>query len=445
MTPTALESLSIRDLGGLLRNRSLSVLEVVDDRLERVRASTLDSFVTVCDTQARERAAVLDRELRSGYCRGPLHGVPVAVKDVFLTRGVRTTAGSRLFDDYVPDSTAEVVTSMETAGAVVLGKTATQELAYGGTGDRCAYRTPRNPLDRSRITGGSSGGSASAVAEGLVWAALGTDTGGSVRIPAALCGAVGMKPTAGLLSTTGVLPLSPTMDHVGILSRTIDDNRVLLGQLASIPGGRPAAAARIGIPANYYFDDVDRVIADDVLGVIPHLVRAGMTIVEVGVPGASELYSAQRTILSYEAFAEYGSLVRDRPADVDPYVRERVQAGASITSGAYSEALTQRATADELFGRLWDRVDVILTPTTPLHATPLLADTAELNGREINVGAHLARLTAISNLAGLPSLAVPIRSPSIGGLPSSCQLIGPRSSEAMLYNLAENLSRSWGL
>src|SRR5918998_2124881 len=221
-------------LATALRERRLSPVEVVGALLERIETvdKELNAFITVLPERALEEAARAEKEILDGEYRGPLHGVPVGLKDLIYTKGVRTTMGSAFFEDYVPDHSATVVSKLEEAGAIIVGKTNTHEFAYGPTGDRSYFGPTRNPHDSTRIPGGSSGGSGAAVAAGLCYAALGSDTAASVPVPAALCGVVGMKPTFGRVSKSGVFPLAWTLDHVGPLTRTVEDNALLLNVLA---------------------------------------------------------------------------------------------------------------------------------------------------------------------------------------------------------------------
>jgi aspartyl-tRNA(Asn)/glutamyl-tRNA(Gln) amidotransferase subunit A len=248
MTPDAGNDLppSLAALSREIRGRDLSPVEVVRALLERIEAADqiLNAFITVAGEEALREAARAEEEIFAGAYRGPLHGVPVGLKDIFFTRGVRTTMGSAFFKDHVPDRDAAVVRRLREAGAIILGKTNTHEFAYGPTGDRSYFGPSRNPHDPARVTGGSSGGSGAAVAAGLVYGSLGSDTGGSVRIPAALCGVAGMKPTFGRVSRSGVFPLSWTLDHVGPLTRTVEDNALLLSVLAGYDPEDPYCVER---------------------------------------------------------------------------------------------------------------------------------------------------------------------------------------------------------
>ena len=237
---------SLATLSRVFREKRLSPVEIVGVLLERIEADdvALNAFITVTGERALEEAARAEAEILAGRYRGPLHGVPVGLKDLIYTRGVRTTMGSAFFKAFVPDHDATVAAKLEEAGSVLIGKTNTHEFAYGPTGDRSYFGPARNPHDPARISGGSSGGSASAVAAKLLYGSLGSDTGGSVRIPAALCGVVGMKPTFGRVSKRGVFPLSWTLDHVGPVTRTVEDNALLLNVLAGHDPADPYSVRR---------------------------------------------------------------------------------------------------------------------------------------------------------------------------------------------------------
>jgi len=239
---------SITTLAAALRERRLSPVEVVNALLERIESedARLNAFITVLPERALEEAARAEGEILAGEYRGPLHGVPVGVKDLICTEGVRTTMGSAFFEDYVPDHSATVVSKLEESGAILIGKTNTHEFAYGPTGDSSHFGPTRNPHEPDRIPGGSSGGSGAAVAAGLCYAALGSDTAASIRVPAALCGVVGMKPTFGRVSKSGVFPLSWSLDHVGPITHTVEDNALLLNALA---GHDPEDLYSVDLPA----------------------------------------------------------------------------------------------------------------------------------------------------------------------------------------------------
>ena len=427
-------------------------MEATRASLERIAASDLNAFVTVTESAALDRATVAEREISAGRYRGPLHGVPLAVKDIFNTEGVRTTMGSSFFADHVPDHSATAVRRLEAAGAVIVGKTTTHEFAYGGTGDRSLSGASRNPTDPTRITGGSSGGSAAAVAAGLVWGAVGTDSGGSVRIPAALCGLVGMKPTFGRISTYGVFPLAPTMDHVGPLTRTVADNVAMLSALVghdpldpysvdqdaedfSRSVARGVRGGTIGIPSEYYFEQIDSEVRERVQAAAATFRSLGAQVREVHIPRLHETFQAQRLTLAAEAFAVHAERLATDPERFDSRVRERLLRGEPLRAHQYvlAQQLRQQARTD--FGHALRELDVLLTPTTPVAATPLGAEEVTVEGQSVKVSAVIARLTAPANLIGIPSLSIPCGTTRTG-LPIGVQLMAGAFDESTLYRYA---------
>ena len=442
---------SLTDLARALRERLLSPVEVVEALLGRIEArdEVLNSFITVTGERALEEAARAEAEIVAGRYRGPLHGVPVGLKDLIFTRGVRTTMGSAFFEDYVPDQSATVATKLEEAGAVLLGKTNTHEFAYGPTGDRSYFGPTRNPRDPARIPGGSSGGSAAAVAADLVYASLGSDTGGSVRIPAALCGVVGMKPTFGRVSKRGVFPLSWTLDHVGPLTRTVEDNALVLNALAGHDPEDPYSANRpvedfardlgrgvrggvIGVPRDFYFDHVAGEVEERVREAIEVFLALGAEVREVEIPDLWETLKTQRLTLAADAYAVHEERLRSEPEKLDAEVRERLLDGERLKAYRYARAQQRGLRAKGEFERALEGADVLLTPTVPIAAT--LVDQRDLNieGYEESVRSAVTRLTGPTNLTGFPSLSVPCGS-TTSGLPVGMQLIGRPFDEATLY------------
>ena len=441
-----------RSLAGLSRDllaRRLSPVEVVRALLARIEADESNSFITVTAERALEKASRAEGEILAGHYKGPLHGVPVALKDIIYTEGVRTTMGSALYAGHVPGHSATVARKLEEAGSVLIGKTNTHEFAYGPTGDRSHYGPTKNPHDARRITGGSSGGSGGAVAANLCYAALGSDTGGSIRIPAALCGVVGMKPTFGRVSKSGVFPLSWTLDHVGPITRTAEDNALMLNALA---GHEPEdlhsvdlpaedftrdlqcglRGAEIGIPTNFYAENVDEEIAARVREAAEVFVFLGAELREVEIPNLWETLHAQRLILAAEAYAVHEERLEIEPEMISEEVRERLMEGERPRAYRYANARRRGILATEEFDRALHGVDVLLTPTLPITAT-------EIGQREVSIGDYeelvrsaLTRFTGPTDLTGHPSLSVPCGT-TASGLPLGLQLIGRRFDEATLY------------
>ena len=441
-----------RSFAGLSREllaRRLSPVEVVRVLLGRIEADVTNSFITVMGERALERASWAEREILAGRYRGPLHGVPVALKDIIYTRGIRTTMGSALYSGHVPDHSATVARKLEEAGYVLIGKTNTHEFAYGPTGDRSHFGPTRNPHDARSITGGSSGGSGAAVAANLCYGALGSDTGGSIRIPAALCGTVGMKPTFGRVSKSGVFPLSWSLDHVGPITRTVEDNALMLNVLAGhdpedlYSVDRPAEdfardlrrglrGAGIGLPTSFYFDHVDGEVKARVREAVEVFRSLGAKMREVEIPNLVDTLHAQRLILGAEAYAVHEERLESEAETFGEEVSERLMDGERPKAYRYAKARRRGVLATDEFDHALQGVDVLLTPTLPIVAT-------EIGQREVNIGDYeesvrsaLTRYTGPTDLTGHPSLSIPCGT-SASWLPVGLQLIGRHFDEATLY------------
>jgi aspartyl-tRNA(Asn)/glutamyl-tRNA(Gln) amidotransferase subunit A len=443
---------SLTALSRAFREKHLSPVEVVRVLLERIESAdnkNLGAFITVTGERALEEAARAEKEMAAGRFRGPLHGVPLGLKDLIYTRDVRTTMGSALFKDYVPDYSATVALKLEEAGAVLVGKTNTHEFAYGPTGDRSYFGPTRNPHDARRISGGSSGGSGAAVAASLLYASLGSDTAGSIRIPSALCGVVGMKPTFGRVSKHGVFPLSWTLDHVGPLTRTVEDNALLMNVLAGYDPKDPYSANRpaedfardlgrgvgggvVGVPKDFYFEHVEDEVGERVREAIEVFLSLGAEVREVGIPNLPETLRAQRYILAADAYAIHEERLKSAPEEFDEEVLKRLLEGERLKAHRYSRARQMKITSQGEFEEALGEADVLLAPTVPIAAT--LIDQREVNigGYEEPVRSAVTRLTGPANLIGFPSLSVPCGF-TASGLPVGMQLIGRPFDEAALY------------
>ncbi len=444
-------------LARALGERSLSPVEVAETVLGRIEEHDreLNAFVTVTAEMALEDAKKAEADIRAGRYRGPLHGVPIGLKDLIETRGIRTTMGSAFFEDYVPDRDATVVGLLKDAGAVVVGKTNTHEFAFGPIGDRSSSGPTRNPRDLTRVPGGSSAGSGAAVAAGLVYGALGTDSGGSIRIPAALCGVVGMKPTFGRVSKRGVFPLSWALDHVGPLSRTVEDNALLLTALDCYDSGDPYSVdigpedftrdlargvegGAVGVPAGFYYEHVEPEVEELVSTAIRRFEELGAEVREVEILGLQEALSVQRLVLASEAHAVHRERLDRAPEKFDDEVRQRLLEGAEPRAYEYAEAQQTRLRSIQAFRKALEDVYVILTPTAPITATEIGQRQVDINGYEETVRSALTRFTGPTNLNGLPSLSVPCGS-TASGLPAGIQFIGRPFDEATLYRYGHAL------
>ena len=452
---------SLVALSGDLGERRLSPVEVVSTLLERIEKDETNSFVTVTAERALEEASCAEAEIMAGRHRGPLHGVPVALKDLIYTGGVRTTMGSSFFADHVPDNTATVARRLEEAGSILIGKTNTHEFAYGPTGDLSHFGPTRNPHDKGRITGGSSGGSAAAVAAELCYGALGSDTGGSIRIPAALCGVVGIKPTFGRVSKHGVFPLAWSLDHVGPITRTVEDNAMMLNALAGHDPDDPYSVdrpeenfardlrrgldgARIGVPTEFYFEYVDEEVEALVREVADVFVSLGAQVREVEILNLWETLHAQRLVLAAEAFAVHEERLKTDPERFDDQSLERLLAGENLQAFRYAKARQRKLHSRREFEPVLREVDVLLTPTVPIPATRIGQRETTIGGYQEAVYSALTRLTGPTNLNGLPSLSVPCGT-TTQGLPAGLQLIGRPFHEATLYRFGNAYERTLSL
>ncbi len=434
-----------------LRARKTSARELVDEALRKIATfeARLNAFLTVTGDDARETADALDEELAAGTDRGLLHGIPIAHKDLMRTKGVRTTGGSKIFAHYVPQRDAEVVRILNRAGAISVGKTGLHELAYGVTSDNPHYGAIHNPWDLARSPGGSSGGSAVAIAVGIVPFTTGTDTGGSIRVPAAFCGIVGFKPTFGKISTVGVLPLGITQDHVGPMTRTVRDAAIAFQAMAIRPTGYvppqdiPLKGVRVGVPRNYYFERVDPQVAQSVKNAVAIAERLGAIVVELDVPDMVALTQAGATCLLSEAASSLRPYL-DRREDFGEDVLGRLDQGRKILALDYLEALRVRRNVGRGFAKLWPNVDCLFTPTSPITAPVIGEKSVSWPGGEEEVRAAATRFTRGMNALGLPSISIPCGF-SKSGLPIGLQIIAGRDRDDWVLQIAAGMEDALGL
>jgi aspartyl-tRNA(Asn)/glutamyl-tRNA(Gln) amidotransferase subunit A len=442
-----LTSLSLREAAVLLRTRKISPVELTQACLERIQQfdSRLHAFITLTAEQALDHARAAESEIAAGTWRGPLHGIPLALKDLIDAAGVRTTAASTLFQTRTPQHDAEVVRRLKSAGAVLLGKLNLHELAYGGSGVIGAFGVARNPWSLNHIAGGSSSGAASAVAAQLCFGALGTDTAGSVRMPAALCGIVGLKPSYGLVSTRGVLPLSWSLDHVGPMTRTVADSAVILQAIAGYDPGDltsrefplddyesglllSVSGLRVGL-ATFSFADLHPDVGSVVSQAVNVIRNLGCQIQEVEVPVDSD-----RTVQAAEAYAVYSPMMEECSRQCDPQTVRRIQSGAEFTAAEYIQRKRELDRLRRQAERIFSAVDLLLSPTAPLPAftiAELESDLAQLRAREL----QLLRNTRPFNVLGIPAVSIPCGFTE-SGLPVGLQVVGPAGAESSVLCLA---------
>lgn len=429
---------SLAEASTLLKRREASPVELTGDSLETIQRlnPTLNAFITVLEARAMAEAREAEREIQSGHWRGPLHGIPVGVKDLIDTRGVPTTAASAVFGDRVPAEDAEVIEQLKTAGAILVGKQNLHEFAYGGSSLISHFGPVRNPVNVECIAGGSSGGSAAAVACGMGYAAIGTDTAGSVREPAALCGVVGFKPSYGLLSTRGVIPLSPSLDHVGFFTRTVEDAAILLDALVEHPTehyhenlGRAAESFVIGIPQAYFFEGLDSEVEAKVEAAIEQCKGLAAAVREVHLP-----VSTDRTLQCAEAYSYHRHLLTVSRELYHPETARRISTGENITPDQYQDSLGRLRQTREDIVAAFKGIDVVLMPTVPLPAPrirDLTEDLTQLRPAEL----LLLRNTRPVNVWGLPAISVPCGSTG-EGLPMGLQIVGAPRGEAKVLEFA---------
>ncbi|MGD0307026.1 MAG: amidase [Candidatus Acidiferrales bacterium] len=442
--------LTIREAARLLRARKVSSLELTNDALARIERlnPSLNAFITVTADLARKQARAADREIRAGKHRGPLHGIPITIKDNYSTRGVRSTAGSKILRDFVPDEDATVVARLREAGAVFLGKTNLNEFAYGIHGLNPHYGDVHNPWSLDRTTGGSSSGSAAALAAGIGFGSVGTDTGGSLRIPASFCGIVGFKPSFGLVSLDGIVPLAESLDHAGPLARTVDDAATLFEAIrgeypqrtsktnASVSKGK-RVQLKLGWPTNYFFDLVDPEVQSAIEAAVKMFESMGARVGEVSLPHLEESVEASTKIGLAEASSYHASrgYFPSRAADYSEDVRRRLKLGFEVTAVEYLAAneARRRLTAD--FDRAFERVDAIVAPATTVVAPRLGEIELIIRGEKTPLRTAVVNANRPANFTGHPAISIPCGFAK-NGLPIGLQLIAPRWQESKLLAIA---------
>ena len=445
--------LLIHELSRQIRDRSLSPVDLTHECLDRIEKlnPTLNAFITVDAEGALERARVVEREVYRGLYRGPLHGIPIGLKDIIDTAGIRTTAASAQFKDRIPTEDAELVRRLHCGGAIILGKQNLHEFAYGGSAMISNFGAVHNPWDTTRIAGGSSGGSAASVSAGLGVAAVGTDTAGSVRLPAAYCGVVGLKPTYGRVSTAGVIPLSPSLDHVGPITNSVLDAalmmQVLSGQGSDDPCAEkpsPSLVAAfdelpknlcVAVPRQFFFDDLDPEIAEAIEKAIEIFRGLHAEIRDIKLE-----VSTDRTLSSAEAYAYHQQFVESAPELYQPATLARIQAGANISPDDVLRASRELQASRRAILEIFNEVDLLLTPTVPIPP-PRIADLRDnpdnLRPQEL----IMLRNTRPFNVWGIPAISVPCGLTK-AGLPIGLQLAAAPWREDALLQAAHAYEQS---
>ena len=450
------DSLTISQLARRVRRGEVTPVELTRNCLERIEKHNpaLQAFITVTAESALAEARIAEAEILRGEWRGPLHGIPVALKDLIDTTGVRTTGASAFYKDRVPAQDAEVVRRLRAAGAVFVGKNNLHELAYGGSSLVSYFGEVRNPRDHARVAGGSSGGSAASVVAGLAYTAIGTDTAGSIREPATLCGCVGLKPTYGRVSSRGVMPLSASLDHVGPLATSVADAAIVLQAIAgydpddvttsNVPVADYVGALledtrrlRVGVPRAYFFDDLDVGVAAAVEGALSVIRTLAGEVRDVTVEVPTD-----RTLQAAESYAYHAEKVAKHPELFQPETLRRIRTGENIAARDYIRCRRELEETRREIGSVFADLDLLVTPTTPIVApeiAALKADPEALRPTELT----LLRNTRPFNVWGLPAISVPCGFTE-DGLPIGLQIAGPHWREDLVLQLAHAYEQATG-
>lgn len=441
------EELAYTDVTGLVRRIAtgeVSPTEVISAILARIeRLNPLLNCYLSLNPAALDEARNFDRRKSAGERPGPLAGVPLSVKDLILTHDLPTTAGSKVYGKGITArKDAPVVAALKAAGAIHLGKTNLQEFAYGVTNENEHFGPARNPWAPSRICGGSSGGSAAALAAGLCHISLGTDTRGSIRIPSACCGTTGLKPTRGLVPTGGVIPLSWSLDHVGPMSRSARDLRLILPLLTGSETAGPdpprtdLRTLRVGL-CPYYFQNLDTRVAEAISSAVDVLAGLGAEIREVKMGSLDSALEASDVIAKTEAITFHHRHLLAKPEAYGPKVRARLEGGYSVSGREFVEAQRARARTTREFRAVFESTDLLLAPALPIPAPPLGTSEVQIDGRSEWIVRSFVRLNAPQNMAGVPALVMPCGLSEKEKLPIGVQLIGWRNRDSLLIEVAE--------
>jgi aspartyl-tRNA(Asn)/glutamyl-tRNA(Gln) amidotransferase subunit A len=445
--------LSLAKASKLLAAGDISALELTEAYLARIEAvdPRINAYITVTGERALDDARRADEEMQAGARRGALHGIPIGLKDLYETGGILTTGGGKFHAGHVPAGDCTAARKLREAGTVLLGKLNTHEYAYGVTTNNPHYGPTHNPWNLDHIPGGSSGGSGAAIAAGLATATLGTDTGGSIRMPASVCGVVGLKPTYGRVSKAGVIPLSYLLDHAGPITRTVEDAAIVLGAIAGydpqdattvrVPVGDYLAGLRdgvsglrIGIPRDWFFDHLQDGVATAVEAAVGTLSSLGAELVDVDIPGVAEGTGAILGIVLAEAQEIHSRALAERPQDFGADVGAILGSEAPDTEGIMA-ALRARDALTVAMRETLESVDLLLTPATPIVAAPIGQEMVTYGGVEEPILAAMIRCTGPFNATGLPAISLPCGFDA-GGLPVGLQLAGRPFDEALVLRAA---------
>lgn len=446
--------MTVSELAPKIKKREVSPVEVTRAVLERIEKldPLLNAYITVDAEGALKAARKAHRQIAKGNYLGPLHGVPISLKDLYDTKGLLTTAGSKIMADRVPEADAFSVANLRAAGAVIVGKTNMHEFAFGATTQNPHYGGARNPYDTSRIPGGSSGGSAAAIAADMCIASTGSDTGGSIRTPSALCGTVGLKPTYGRVSLRGIVPLAWSLDHAGPITKCVRDAAIMLSAMAGYDPLDPTSAdekvpsftralnggvkkLKIGFDPSFSSNAVDDEVLGSVKKALKLLEKLGARIVEVSVPSIELTAAIESIIITTESAAYHEENLRNRGGDYGDDVRVLLEGGSAFTAVHYIKAQRLRTLLQNEFAEVFRKIDIFALPAAAAPAAPIGADTVTVGGMEMDVGMAYLRFACPFNLTGLPAISVP-SGLNKEGLPIGLQLVGKAFDEATVLRAA---------
>jgi len=446
--------LSIAEASELIADQKLSPVELANAHIERIEQtnSKLNSFITLLKDKTVAAAEEAEQAIQSGNRIGPLHGIPIGLKDLYYTKGVRTTIGSKILSDFVPDYDAAVAEKFAEAGAIIIGKLQMHEFALGATSENPHYGPAHNPWSIDCVTGGSSGGSGAAVASGQCMGALGSDTGGSVRIPASLCGIFGLKPTFGRVSRYGVYPLSFSLDTVGPMTRTVRDSALIMNAIAGYDPRDPSSAnkgyedfttqvgrdirgVRVGIPQEFFYDVIDSEVKEAIDKAAGVLEELGASVEEVSIPVLDHSLSISGTLLMTEAAEVHARHLQERADDIDPDVRARLELGMLTPATDYIKAQRARTAFNRQMAATFQRYDVLIAPSSPTATTRIGERTVQVEGQSVPSLALHSRLTRPFNICGVPAASIPCGF-TTSGLPIGMQIAANSFDESTVLRVA---------
>jgi len=452
--PEELCRMTISELAPKIKARKISPVELTQAVLDRIEKldPALNAYITVDAGGAMRAARRARRQIAAGKYLGPLHGIPISLKDLYDTKGLPTTAGSKIMRDRVPDEDATSVAKLRAAGAVIVGKTNMHEFAFGSTTQNPHFGGTKNPYKTDRIPGGSSGGSGAAVATDMCIASTGSDTGGSIRAPSALCGIVGLKPTYGRVSLRGIVPLAWSLDNAGPMTKCVRDAAIMLSAMAGYDPKDPTSAdervpsytrelkdgvkkLKIGFDSAFCSNMIDGEVLDSVKAALALFEKLGARVVEVNLPSIELTGAVESIIITTEAAAYHEENLRNRGDDYGDDVRALLEAGAAFTAVHYLKAQRLRAIIQKEFAEVFGKIDVFALPAAAAPASRIGAETMNIGGMEVDVGMAYLRFACPFNLTGLPAISVPCGM-SKDGLPMGLQLVGNAFDEATVLRAA---------